>query len=498
MAEERVIAVDLGASSGRVIGVQVRDGVVDIDSLHRFSNGPGLREIGGGSRWCWDFEGILEGVIEGITMVASKGRVDSIAVDSWAVDYGLVDDRGGLVAPVTAYRDERHRPAFERLRREIGDETIYGRTGIQFLPFNTLYQLATDAGEPDRPLERADRMLMIPDLIANRLCGSVCGERTNAGSTQCFDVDRDEWAEDLLARAGIPARIMPPVVAGESAEPLGGLLGSVARRVGLPPGTPVRATAGHDTAAAVAAAPLRGAGDVFISSGTWSLVGFELESPVRTASAMRINATNEPGVFGTTRFLRNVSGLWLLQECRRAWAGAGRDHDWDTLAAMAAAAEPFRTVFDPDDPSLAAPGDMPERIARVVADAGEPSPVDDASMARAILDSVALKTARTIEELGSVAGCDPERIVVVGGGGANLLLDRLISSCTGLPLVTGSTEATALGNAAVQIAAIRGLGNRDSLTDLLPAGIAAAGPDDLPEVRKAAPAALARMSTGQP
>ena len=493
MSEGRVVAVDLGASSGRVIGVRLSDGVLSIDSMHRFPNAPVRRDVQGRPRWVWDIDEIMEGVIHGIGVVAANGPVHSIAVDSWAVDYGLIDGDGELVSPVTAYRDDRHLEAFGRLREEIGDQAIYGRTGIQFLPFNTLYQLATDARDPGRPFDRAVSMLMIPDLVANRLCGSVCGERTNAGSTQCFDVERGVWAEDLLQKADVPVGIMPPVVAGESAGPLGMLHESISERVGLPRGTPVRATASHDTASAVAAAPIRSSDDVFISSGTWSLVGCELENPVLTPAAMRINATNEPGVFGTTRFLRNVSGLWLLQECRRAWASAGRDRDWATMASMAASAEPFRSVFDPDDPSLAAPGDMPERIARMMARVGEPLPLDDASMVRAILDSVAIKTARAVSELAEVAGRRPARIVVVGGGAANGLLNRLISACTGLPVVVGSTEATALGNAAVQFAAIQGLRDRASLSGILPAEQMAAEPGDLPDVMDLAPVIASRI-----
>ena len=498
MKDERVIAIDLGASSGRVIGVRVEGGVVTSDTLHRFPNGPVLRDVDGRPRWCWDVEAIMEGVLEGIAVVAAGGRVDSIGVDSWAVDYGLIDERGSLVAPVTAYRDERHRAVFERLRREIGDATIYDRTGIQFQPFNSLYQLAADAEDPGRPLERADRMLMIPDLIAHRLCGSVVGERTNAGSTQCFDVRRNDWDHGLLERAGVPARLMPPVVAGESAEPLGGLLSSIAERVGLPAGTPVRATASHDTAAAVAAAPLRGPGDLFISSGTWSLVGFELDSPVRSRAAMEINATNEPGVFGTTRLLKNVTGLWPLQECRKAWDAAGRRYDWKTLASMAEEVEPFRTVFDADHPSLSAPGDMPGRISALVAESGEPQPEDDASMARAILDSVALKTARAIVELESVSGISSQRIVVVGGGAANVLLNRLISACAGVEVVMASTEATALGNAAVQIGAMRGFVDRGSLAELLPGVSGAVEPEALSGVRGAAAAGAERLRSGRP
>ena len=494
MSSNRVIAIDLGASSGRVVGVRFEDGEAWIDAVHRFPNAPVAREVGGTTRWCWDIEAIHRGIEAGLAEVASGGPVASIAVDSWAVDYGLVDEAGELVAPVTAYRDERHRPAFERLRAELGDAAIYGRTGIQFQPFNTLYQLASDAADPDRPLDRASRMLMIPDLVAHRLCGATTGERTNAGSTQCFDAEAGVWIDDLLDAAGVPRRIMPEVVAGESADPLGTLDADLAARVGLDPATPVRATASHDTAAAVAAAPLSQPGDVFISSGTWSLVGMELDRPVRTEAAMAANLTNEPGIFGTTRFLRNVSGLWLLQECRRAWAEAGRDLDWSTMAGMASEAPAFRTVIDPDDPALAAPGDMPARIAAAAMSRGEPIPETDAAMVRAILDSVALATARAVEMVGRLSGVTPRRLVVVGGGAANELLNGLIASTTGLPVAVGPTEATALGNAVVQRAAALGIRDRHALRALLPRAIEAAVPEDHPEVTEQAPQARARLS----
>lgn len=492
MSVSRVIAIDLGASSGRVVGVRFEDGAAWIDAVHRFPNAPVRRATATGPRWCWDLDAILAGIEAGLAEVAAGGPVASIAVDSWAVDYGLLDAAGDLVAPITAYRDERHRAPFERLRRELGDDTIYERTGVQFQPFNTLYQLAADADDPERPLDRAARMLMIPDLVAHRLCGSVVGERTNAGSTQCFDAGTGDWIDDLLDAAGVPRRIMPEVVAGESAEPLGTLDAALAARVGLDPATPVRATASHDTAAAVAACPITGPGDVFISSGTWSLVGMELEASVRTEAARGANITNEPGIFGTTRFLRNVCGLWLLQECRRAWSAAGRDHDWATLASMAAGEPGFRTVLDPDHPTLSVPGDMPARIAALARDSGEPIPESDAAMVRAILDSVAVATARAVEMVGRLSGVTPRRIVVVGGGASNDLLNGLIASTTGLPVAVGPTEATALGNAVVQRAAALGIRDRHALRALLPRAIDAV-PEDHPEVQTAADAALRRL-----
>lgn len=493
--EARVAAIDLGASSGRVIGVGFHDSIAAIDVVHRFSNAPVRIDTSSGPRWTWDLEALLSGIEAGLARVAAAGRIDSIAVDSWGVDYGLVDEEGGLVAPVTAYRDERHHGPFDRLRGTLGDPAIYGLTGIQFLPFNTLYQLAADAEDPDRPLERASTMLMIPDLVANRLCGSRCGERTNAGTTQCYDAEAGAWIETLLDAAGVPARILPDVVAGESAAPLGTLDPAIASRVGLDASTPVRATASHDTAAAVAACPLVGPGDVYVSSGTWSLVGLELDAPLRTEGARAANITNEPGVFGTTRFLRNVCGLWLVQECRRRWAELGRDRDWDTLAAMAEEEPPFRTVIDPDHPSLAAPGDLPTRIVELARSRGEPIPESDAAIVRTALDSIALRTAEVAGLAAGLAGRSPDRLVVVGGGAANRLLDRLLAACLGLPVAAGPVEATALGNAVVQRAAALGLREPRALRAMLPAACEVAVPDDLPEVRDRAAEAARRLVT---
>lgn len=493
MPANRVIAIDLGASSGRVVGVRFQEGSAWIDAVHRFPNAPVRRATATGERWCWDLEAIMAGVEAGLAEVAAGGPVASVAVDSWAVDYGLIDDRGALVAPVTAYRDERHRGPFDRLRSELGESAIYGRTGIQFQPFNTLYQLAADAEDPSRPLDRADRMLMVPDLVAHRLCGSVLGERTNAGSTQCFDAERGRWIDDLLAAAGVPRRLMPEVVAGESAAPLGTIEATLAARVGLDPSTPVRATASHDTAAAVAACPIAGPGDVYVSSGTWSLVGLELDAAIRTEAAQAANITNEPGVFGSTRLLKNVCGLWLLQECRRHWAAAGRDRDWVTLATMAAGEPAFRTVFDPDHPTLAAPGDMPARIAALARATGEPIPETDAAMVRAVLDSVALRTTQAVRSVAAIAGRSVDRIVVVGGGASNELLNGLLSATSGLPVSVGPTEATALGNAVVQRAAALGIDDASGLRSQLAPAIEAAAPDDLPEVQRAAQDALARL-----
>ncbi|MCH2160384.1 MAG: rhamnulokinase [Phycisphaerales bacterium] len=482
MPGRRVIAIDLGASSGRVIGVSFASGHAEIDAVHRFENNPVERLVGDAPRWCWDVDALQQNIDKGMAVVSAKGPVDSIAVDSWGVDYGLVDDRGELVQPVTAYRDGRHHSAFERLRAELGEEAIYARTGIQFQPFNTLYQLASDAVDPTRPLDRASRMLMMPDLMAHHLCGSVLGERTNASTTQCFDLQSGDWIEELLVAAGIPRSIMPETVAGESAAELGTLKPELAEACGLPARTPVRATASHDTAAAFAAAPLREAGDVCISSGTWSLIGLELDEPIRSDAAFTANFTNEGGVFGTVRFIRNVAGLWLLQESRRQWAESGSDYDWNDLQAMAEAEPPFRTVFDPDAAIFASPGDMPGRIVEEAARLGEPVPASHAQVVRAILDSLALRYATTIDQAGELSARTPTRVVVVGGGSANTLLNQLTAATTGLEVWLGPTEATAMGNALVQLAAMDGMASSARLREHLPRAVLGAAPDARPEL----------------
>ena len=467
MSERVHIAIDVGASSGRVMQVRIGGGPPVIEEVHRFDNQPIRLGPDAGDRWSWALDALVREVTDGLGRV--EATVDSIGIDTWGCDYGLVDATGALVAPITAYRDDRHHAAFESVRERLGEAHLYTATGTQFQPFNTLYQLATDAAAPDRPLERADRLLMIPDLLANRLCGSTCCERTNASTTQCFDSDADRWHEDLLRSVGVPPDLMPSVVAGASPEPLGLLRPEISAATGLPGSVPLLATATHDTASAVAAAPLRSKTDAYISSGTWSLVGVELDQVLASDAARRCNFTNEAGVFGTTRFLRNVSGLWLLQQCQSTWRAAGRDLDWSALVAAAEQSPAFESIIDPDHPDLAAPGDMPERLRARCRLTGEPVPADDAAIVRCIIDSLALRYAACLEELEGVTGRVIERLVVVGGGSRNGLLNRLTSEVTGRPVVVGSAEATALGNALVQHAALEGMRSIDELRTLVKA-----------------------------
>ena len=472
-AARRHIAIDLGASSGRVMEVLIGDATLAVRELARFANAPVRAHHAGSVTLCWPFERIWEGVLDGLRAAAADGPVDSIGIDSWAVDYALVDDEGELVRPIAAYRDPRTQEPFARLRAELGDERIYAATGIAFQPFNTIYQLAADAADPMRPLERAQRMLMLPDFLAMRLCGAHAVERTNASSTQLLDASTRRWNAALVRATGAPMRIMPELRDAAQGEPLGTLLEDIADETGLSPETPVLAVGTHDTASAVLAAPIDPRRDLYVSSGTWSLVGAELSKPVLTTAAREGNFTNELGVFGSVRFLRNVAGMWLVQQLEASFAAAGRARSWAELAALAEASEPLRSVVDPDEPSLFAPGNMAGHLAALCRVRGEPVPETDAQLVRCALDSVALATARAARGIADAARLEPSRLVIVGGGAANALLNQLVADASALPVETGPAECTAIGNALAQHAALEGISDARPLRELARASSAA-------------------------
>ncbi|MCH2145756.1 MAG: rhamnulokinase [Phycisphaerales bacterium] len=465
LQRRRHVAIDVGASSGRVIDVTFDGGGASMKELHRFAHEPSRQVVGEVPRWCWDIDAIVHEITVGLGHV-EDGAV-SLGIDTWGCDYGLLDAEGALVGPVTAYRDERHLAPCASARDLLGDELIYGTTGIQFQPFNTLYQLAADVVDPGRPLDRAERMLMIPDLIANRLCGSITGERTNASTTQCFDASSNRWATELLDPLGIPRSLMPDIIEPGRSDPLGPLRPDLLRATGLPDTIRLLASATHDTASAVVAAPIASDRDAFISSGTWSLIGVELPDVISTEEARTCNFTNEAGVFGTNRFLKNVAGLWLLQQAQATWSSSGRSRDWATLIAEAEEAPPFMSIIDPDDPVFSSPGDMPERIRASCLRNGEPVPEDDGAVVRCILESLALRYAACLDELESVTGRSIDRLVVVGGGSRNMLLNKLTARITGRTVALGPAEATALGNALVQHAALEGITDLHLLRGLI-------------------------------
>jgi rhamnulokinase len=459
-----VAAVDLGASGGRVMTGRVGPGVLELRQAHRFPNLP----VSAGGTLHWDILGLYREVLAGLRAAADGCELASAGIDSWGVDYGLIDSSGALLGNPVHYRDRRTEGAVERVLARIPARELYAITGIQQLPLNTIFQLAAAEGTPQ--LDAAATLLLIPDLLGYWLTGSAGAEITNASTTQLLDVRERTWAGSAIVRAGIRRDIFPPLRL--PGEVVGELLPQVAVGAGLPAGLPVVAVGSHDTASAVAGVPARGENFAYISCGTWSLVGMELDRPVLTEASRAANYSNETGIDGTIRYLRNVAGLWLLQESLRSWAAAGAD-DLDDLLAAAARLPALRWVIDADDPALVAPGDMPARIAAACVALGQEPPAERAETVRCILDSLALAHRRAVLAVQELSGRHADAVHLVGGGARNDLLCQLTADACGLPVVAGPVEASAVGNILVQA---RALG---------------AAPADLPGLR-----ALVRASTG--
>jgi rhamnulokinase len=442
-------AVDLGAASGRVMTGHVGIGVLELEEVARFPN-PSV-QIGGTLHW--DILGLYRGILDGLR---DAGPVDSIGVDSWAVDYGLLDADGHLLGNPVHYRDTRTEGVIDRvLRDEVSAEELYAATGLQLLPFNTIFQLV--AARETVQAASARTLLLIPDLIGYWLTGQIGAERTNASTTQLLGVRDGRWAVDLATRLGIRPGILPPL-----REP-GERIGVLREQIDLGP-VPVTAVASHDTASAVIGVPARGDRFAYISCGTWSLAGVELDSPVLTRESRQANFTNEIGIDGTVRYLRNVMGLWLLQECQRVW---GVD-DVEPLLRAAAQVPALRAVIDPNDPSFLAPGDMPTRIEQACARLGQNPPKTQAETVRCILDSLALAHRSTLEDAQRLSGRAVDVVHIVGGGARNDLLCQLTADACGLPVLAGPVEATALGNILVQARSLGAVGaSLDEMRELV-------------------------------
>ncbi len=439
----RLVAVDLGAESGRAVVGTFDGGRLALDDVHRFANVP----VTLAGTLHWDFLRLFGDVVAGLRKAAAGGAVASVGVDTWGVDFGLLDERGRLLGNPVHYRDARTIGMVEAACEVVPRSEIYRATGIQFMPINTLYQLLSMARSDDPMLGRAHRLLMTGDLFAHFLCGSSVAEYTNASTSQCVDPFARDWARPLLERLGIPTGLLPEIV--QPGTVLGPLLPELAGATGLA-GTRVIAPGSHDTASAVVGAPLAGPTTAFLSSGTWSLIGLEVASPVVSDVSLAANLTNEGGVAGTIRLLRNVMGLWLVQESRRALWPAGDAPSYDALAALAEASPPFTAFIDPDDERFLRPGDMPARVRAYCRDTGQPAPEDTGTLVRVLLESLALRYGRAVDELAAASGHRVDAIHVVGGGANNRLLCRLTAGATGLPVRAGPVEATAIGNVAVQ------------------------------------------------
>ncbi|WP_326718753.1 rhamnulokinase [Streptomyces sp. NBC_00243] len=445
-------AVDLGASSGRVMVGRVGPDSLDLTEAHRFRNRPvrvpeGLR---------WDVLGLYAGVLDGLR---AAGQVDSVGIDSWAVDYGLLDADGALLGNPVHYRDARTEGVAEKVWASVPAADLYAATGLQYAPFNTLYQLTAARSSPQ--LASAERLLLIPDLLAYWLTGEAGTELTNASTTQLIDPRTRDWSYDLAAKLGIDLKLFAPL--RSPGDPAGFLRPEVLEETGLTGPVPVTAVGSHDTASAVAAVPATGEHFAYICTGTWSLAGLELDAPVLTEASRAANFTNELGLDSTVRYLRNIMGLWLLQECLREWG----DPELTSLLKQAAEVAPLRSLVDAGDAAFLAPGRMPSRIADACRESGQPVPGSPAEVTRCILDSLALAHRRAVTEAQALADHPVDVVHIVGGGARNDLLCQLTADACGLPVVAGPAEAAALGNVLVQARAHGLVGDRTSMRRLL-------------------------------
>jgi rhamnulokinase len=463
MAHARTfVAIDLGATSGRLMLGRFAGGRLDIEEIHRFANQP----VEYGGELHWDLPFAWREIRAGLRRLDAMDevKVDSIGVDAWGVDYALLGERGNLLENPYHYRDSRTAGVMERVLDRVPARTIYEQTGIQFMPINTLYQLYAAQERTPRLLGAAKHLVTIPDLIDYWLCGAVACEYTNASTTQFLAHQTRSWATGLLAELGLPTHLLADIVApGTTLGPLRDGIGSAACAHAV-----VVAPACHDTASAVASIRARG-GTAFLSSGTWSLLGTEVSSAVVTGEARERNFTNEGGVCGTILLLKNLTGLWLLEGCVAKWTSEGRTWPWDELLEMARGAAAARSLIDPDHPSFVRPAEMTAAIDDYCRKTGQPAPRTPPEYVRAVLESLALKYRQVLEELESVTLTGFRKIRVVGGGSRNELLNRLTADITGRTVIAGPVEATSLGNIAMQMLTSGAVGSLDEARDIIEA-----------------------------
>jgi rhamnulokinase len=444
-----VVAVDFGAESGRLVLCRWNGSEGTLEEIHRFPNGP--QQVG--NHLVWETDRLWGEVQKGLAKAAAKtaGHVDSVGVDGWGVDYTLLDGAGERIGHSFCYRDARNEPAMQKTFAKIPRERMYEITGIQFLPFNTVYQLVAHVQEFPLQWERAARWLTLPEYFHYRLTGVIAAEYTQASTTQLLDVHARTWSHELASALGLNLEKFPPIV--QPGTVLGKLRPELGEEVGLA-NTQVIAPACHDTGSAVAGIPFPHEGMAFISSGTWSLVGTVLPNPVVSGGGKGKTFTNEGGVAGSIRFLQNVIGLWLLQECLREWSAQGLHLTPADLAAQCLQASPEGPYFQADETRYLAPGNMVERINAGLRDAGFAEERRPPELAAIIFRSLARRYADVVRELGSLSGKSIKRICIVGGGVKNEALNRLTELVTGVEVVRGPSESTAAGNIAVQLAAL--------------------------------------------
>jgi rhamnulokinase len=439
------LAIDLGASSGRVLAGLFENGKLELVELHRFWNGAVEKEDG--LHWGIDelFANIKTGLKKGFETYGDA--VTAIGVDTWGVDYGLLDADGKLINAPFQYRDSRNDGMMDFAFSKMPKEKIYKRTGLQFMPFNTAFQLCAELKRPE--FEQAEKMILMPDLFIYWLTGKAISEYTMASTSQLLDAKKRNWDWELIDALGLPKKIFcdlvqPGTVIGKLTDEMAAELGGNAE---------VIAVGGHDTASAVAAAPLKNKDCAYLSSGTWSLMGLEEPEPIITDESAEYNITNEGGVCGTIRFLKNICGMWLLQECKRNWEEAGEELSWKEIDELVFEADPFIAMINPDAPEFAQPCDMPKQIQDFCRRTGQRVPEGIGEISRVIFESLALRYRNIFQTLEKLHGKPLEQLHIVGGGCKNILLNRLTADAINRPVVAGPVEATGIGNMLMQMIA---------------------------------------------
>lgn len=455
-ATRNYLALDLGASSGRAVIGRFDGSRLALEEVHRFANGAVQLPSAAGSSLHWDILALFAEIKQGIARAVSccGDGLAGAGVDTWGVDYGLLDDNGELLGNPYHYRDARTDGTMERVFQIVPKPEVFRQTGIQFMPLNSLFQLFAARGTP--ALEQARDILFAPDLLNYWLSGRKANEYTIATTSQCLEPFGRTWATGLLDRLGIPTRIFGEIVAPGTT--LGPLLPWVAEETGAK-GVPLVAIGSHDTASAVAAVPIDSPDAAFASSGTWTIMGVESPHPVVSEQALSFNFTNEGGVCDTIRLMKNITGLWIIQECRRTWQIEGARLSWDEIVAAARGAEALTAVFDVDAPEFAKPGDMPQRVRAYCRRTGQPVPQDRGAVARVVFESLALKYRAVLEMVEALTGKRSDALHIVGGGTQNRLLSQFIANAIGRPVIAGPIEATAAGNALMQMLATGAVGS---------------------------------------
>lgn len=448
MKNQVYLAVDLGASSGRVMAGLWNGQEIELEEVHRF----GSPAVYLPPYHHWDILAIYRDVVEGLRLARQEygDRIVSAGVDTWGVDYGLLDGAGELLANPIQYRDERTLELLHSEQKRIGREKIYAETGIQFMFFNTLYQLAAERQANRAAFEKAKNLLFLPDLFNYWLTGKRVQERTIASTSQLLNPHTGEWSQKLLGELGLAqSKLFGPIT-----EP-GTVLGGVAPHLRAELGDSLRVVAvcGHDTASAVAATPFASENSAFLSSGTWSIMGRELSAPNTTHAALEAAFSNEIGYGRTVRFLKNIGGMWLIEESRRHWAKQGEEYSYNAIVELARSAPPRRALIDPDAPELGTPGNMPEKIAARCEQSGQPRPSNPGEVLRVAFDSLAMKYRFVFQQLEKLGDGPIDRLHIVGGGAHNDFLNQMAADAIGVPIEAGPTEATSLGNIIIQMIA---------------------------------------------